>query len=108
MQELDEVVINFNSQGLWVLNIALAVIMFGVALNITIKDFKQLLNQPKPVLVGILSQFFFITSFNFYIGKYFTAQTKYCIGNDDGCRLSWGKYIQFFYAFGKRKHGIIC
>ena len=57
MQELDQVQINFDSSNLWVLNIALAVVMFGVALGITIDDFKSLSKQPKPVLVGILSQF---------------------------------------------------
>jgi len=57
MEELDNVQINFDQQGLWVLNIALAVIMFGVALGISLNDFKALIKQPKLVLVGILSQF---------------------------------------------------
>ena len=57
MQQLDKVTINFNNESLWVLNIALAIVMFGVALNITTNDFKSLLKQPKLVLVGILSQF---------------------------------------------------
>lgn len=57
MQELDAVKINFDTNGLWVLNIALAVIMFGVALGVTIDDFKQLFKEPKIVLLGILSQF---------------------------------------------------
>ena len=57
MQELDDVQINFDSNGLWVLNVALAIVMFGVALGISIDDFKRLLKQPKLVLVGVLSQF---------------------------------------------------
>ena len=57
MQELDAVQINFNANNLWVLNIALAVVMFGVALEITVDDFKALIKQPKLVLVGVLSQF---------------------------------------------------
>jgi BASS family bile acid:Na+ symporter len=57
MQELDNVRINFDSNGLWVLNIALAIVMFGVALGITVGDFKRLLEKPKLVLVGILLQF---------------------------------------------------
>ncbi len=57
MQELDNVRINFDSSGLWVLNIALAVVMFGVALGITPNDFKQLFKQPKLVVVGVLCQF---------------------------------------------------
>ncbi|MBQ0786863.1 MAG: bile acid:sodium symporter family protein [Oceanihabitans sp.] len=57
MVELDDVKINFDASGLWVLNIALAVVMFGVALGVTINDFKELFKQPKVVLLGILSQF---------------------------------------------------
>lgn len=57
MQELDNLKINFDQNGLWVLNIALAVVMFGVALNITTDDFKVLLKKPKWLLSGIISQF---------------------------------------------------
>ncbi|GAL78283.1 Na(+) dependent transporter [Algibacter lectus] len=72
MQELDDVKINFDSNGLWVLNIALAVVMFGVALGISLNDFKILFKQPKAVLVGVLSQFIllpFITFCVVYIVK---------------------------------------
>lgn len=57
MRELDDVQINFDSQGLWILNIALALVMFGVALGITTDDFKNLLKTPKLVLLGVISQF---------------------------------------------------
>jgi len=57
MVELDDVKINFDANGLWVLNIALAIVMFGVALGVTINDFKELFKQPKVVVLGILSQF---------------------------------------------------
>ena len=54
---LDNLKINFNDQELWAVNIILAVIMFGVALGITIDDFKRLFKHPKIVITGILSQF---------------------------------------------------
>ncbi len=57
MQQLDHVQINFDTSALWVLNVALAIVMFGVALGISINDFKSLIKQPKLVLIGILSQF---------------------------------------------------
>jgi len=67
MQELDGVKINFDSDGLWVLNVALAIVMFGVALGITIEDFKRLMKQPKLVLVGILSQFILLPLVTFLL-----------------------------------------
>ena len=72
MQGLDQVQINFDSNNLWVLNIALAVVMFGVALGITVEDFKNLFRKPKLVFVGILSQFVllpFITFLFIYLIK---------------------------------------
>ena len=57
MQELDDVQIHFDSNGLMIMNIALAVVMFGVALGITIEDFKNLFKNPKLVLLGVTSQF---------------------------------------------------
>jgi len=67
MKELDNVQIHFDSSGLWVLNIALAVVMFGVALSITINDFKTLFRQPKLILVGVLSQFILLPLFTFLL-----------------------------------------
>nr|WP_321236816.1 bile acid:sodium symporter family protein [uncultured Psychroserpens sp.] len=67
MEQLDHVKINFDSSGLWVLNIALAIVMFGVALGISINDFKTLLKQPKLVLVGALAQFVLLPLLTFLV-----------------------------------------
>ena len=60
---LDALKINFDTNSLWALNVTLAIIMFGVALGITIEDFKRLFKNPKIVLVGITSQFIFDNSY---------------------------------------------
>ena len=101
MQELDDVVINFNSQGLWVLNIALAVIMFGVALNITLKDFKQLLKQPKPVLVGILSQFFLLPAFTFLLVNILQPKPSIALGMIMVAACPGGNISNFFTHLAK-------
>ncbi len=62
---IDDIKINFDTQGLWVLNIAIAIIMFGVALGISIDDFKRLFKNPKIVFVGVLSQFFLLPAATF-------------------------------------------
>jgi len=64
---IDAVRINFNTETLWILNLVLAFIMFGVALDITVDDFKQLIRNPKPVLVGILSQFIVLPFITFLL-----------------------------------------
>ena len=62
---IDDIKINFDSSGLWVLNIAIGIIMFGVALGISIEDFKRLFKNPKIVFVGVLSQFILLPAATF-------------------------------------------
>ncbi len=80
MQELDKVQINFDSNGLWVLNIALAVVMFGVALGVTLDDFKQLFKQPKLVLIGILCQFILLPFVTFLLVILIKPQPSIALG----------------------------
>ena len=54
---IDQIPINFDSDSLWTLNLALALVMYGIALDIEVKQFKELFRTPKLVLAGLLSQF---------------------------------------------------
>jgi len=80
MQELDSVAINFNANSLWVLNTALAVVMFGVALGITPQDFKVLLKQPKLLFVGVLSQFILLPFITFLLVWLLKPQPSIALG----------------------------
>ena len=80
MQELDKVQINFDYNSLWVLNLALAVVMFGVALGITFDDFKQLLKQPKLVLIGVLLQFVLLPLVTFLLVILIKPQPSIALG----------------------------
>ena len=67
IQNIDDIQINFNSDNLWIVNLTLALVMFGVALDIKTTDFTNLLRSPKPVIVGIISQFFLIPLVTFIL-----------------------------------------
>lgn len=60
IQTVDEIQIHFNADNLWFVNLTLSLVMFGVALDIKVSDFTNLLKSPKPVIVGIISQFILI------------------------------------------------
>lgn len=64
---IDTLQINFDSETLWVLNFALAFVMFGIALEISVSDFKRLLKEPKPILIGVFSQFFVLPAITFLL-----------------------------------------
>ncbi len=63
----DAVRLNFSQDSLWLLNILLGIIMFGVALGIHLDDFKAIIRQPKPALVGIVSQFVLLPAISFLL-----------------------------------------
>lgn len=53
---LDSYRLNFSEQGLFILNITLAIIMFGVALGIDTRNFIKIIRRPKSVILGLISQ----------------------------------------------------
>ncbi len=66
-QVIDNIHINFDTNTLWTLNIALALVMFGIALEISISDFKTLFKKPKVVLTGVFSQFILLPLVTFLL-----------------------------------------
>ncbi len=67
MQNIDNIQIHFNSDSLWLVNLTLLLVMFGVALDIKVSDFTNLLKSPKVVIVGIISQFVLIPLVTFLL-----------------------------------------
>lgn len=56
VEYIDSVKINFSPDQLILLNICLGFLMFGVALDIKVTDFKRLIDQPKAPIIGLISQ----------------------------------------------------
>jgi BASS family bile acid:Na+ symporter len=52
----DDVLLNFNPSTLVILNVVLALIMLGIALDTTLDDFKIVARKPKPFVIAILAQ----------------------------------------------------
>jgi len=67
MEELDQLQINFGEDSLILMNVSLAVIMFGVALEIKLSDFKYIWTKPKTFFLGIVSQFLLLPFLTFLL-----------------------------------------
>ena len=67
MHEVDNLIVNFNRDSAFILNLSLGVIMFSVALGLTLDDFKRVLKSPKSVFLGLLSQFFLLPLITFLL-----------------------------------------
>lgn len=65
MTVLDHVRLNFSQSGLLTLNIVIAFVMFGVALDIKWQNFRDVILKPKSALTGIFSQFILLPAVTF-------------------------------------------
>ena len=67
LEVLDHVRLNFSPSSLVFLNIALAFVMFGVALDIKLENFEEIIRKPKSAIVGFISQTFLLPAFTFLL-----------------------------------------
>jgi bile acid:Na+ symporter, BASS family len=67
LEVLDHIRLNFSAGGVHTLNIALAFIMFGVALDINLSHFKGVLTRPKSFFTGVTAQFLLLPAMTFIL-----------------------------------------
>lgn len=67
LSKIDTVRLNFSEGGLLYMNVTLAIIMFGVALDIKKEHFKNIIAYPKSALLGIFSQVLLLPSLTFLL-----------------------------------------
>jgi len=65
LEQLDSIKLNFSPQGIMLMNITIAFIMFGVALGIKPSHFKDVFKNPKAVIVGLVSQYILLPAMTF-------------------------------------------
>lgn len=63
----DDVQLNFEPESLLLLNVFLGMIMFGVALDLKLSDFQYLFKNPKPLILGFISQFLLLPALTFLL-----------------------------------------
>ena len=77
---LDSVHLNFSPDNLLGLNIALAIIMYGVALELKWVDFQYIVQNPKGFVIGIFSQFFVLPFFTWVLVALFHPPPSIALG----------------------------
>ncbi|NJK83627.1 MAG: bile acid:sodium symporter family protein [Saprospiraceae bacterium] len=79
-ETIDSVVINFNQDNVLILNLCVAFIMFGVALDIELKDFKRIFAQPKIPLVGLASEYIVLPAITLGLIALFRPAPSFALG----------------------------
>lgn len=64
---IDAIRLNFSPQNLVALNAVIGLMMFGMALDLTLDDFKRIIQSPKAPAIGLLTQFVLLPAFTFLL-----------------------------------------
>ena len=62
---IDQVRLNFNPQAQLGLNFVLALVMFGIALDLKVQDFKAALRTPRALVIGLVCHHLLFPAFTF-------------------------------------------
>lgn len=55
--DINGVRLNFNKESVYLINALVGFILFGVALELKFQDFRHLFRNPKPAIIGLVSQY---------------------------------------------------
>ncbi|MGH1577350.1 bile acid:sodium symporter family protein [Planktotalea sp.] len=64
---IDDVALSFSPNSILVLNAVLAIVMFSIAIDLLPRDFKAIARAPKPLIVGLCSQFILLPALTFLL-----------------------------------------
>ena len=77
---IDQVQLNFNPQGLFIINLAIGLMMLGVALEMKLDDFKRIIVAPKAPMIGLGAQFVLLPAFTFLLTRLLNLPPSISLG----------------------------
>lgn len=80
MDPIDQVQLNFNDSTLLLLNVLIGLIMFGVALDVRVEDFRRVVRDPRGPLIGLGAQFVLLPAFTFLLISIADPQPSMALG----------------------------
>jgi BASS family bile acid:Na+ symporter len=64
---VDQIRLNFNQSGLIALNAVIGLMMYGMALDMRLEDFRRVVRSPKGPAIGLGAQFILLPAFTFLL-----------------------------------------
>lgn len=80
MLPIDEIRLNFNPASLAVLNAVLAFLMFGIALDTRLEDFRRVLRMPVAFAVGVGAQFVVLPAITYVLTLWLEVGPSIALG----------------------------
>lgn len=80
LPEIDKVKLKFDANSLTLLNVILGLIMFGIALDLRVQDFKDVIKRPKAPLIGLFAQLILLPAFTFLLAYIWMPGASIALG----------------------------
>ncbi len=80
MPDLDAVVLNFSPASLTLLNVILCVVMFSIALDLKLSDFREVSRNPRAFLTGMVAQFLALPALTFVLVSILEPRPSIALG----------------------------
>lgn len=101
MEPIDEVQLAFNQTTLTLLNVIIGLIMFGVALDIRVEDFKRVVRDPRGPVIGLVSQFLLLPAFTFLMVWLIKPAPSLALGMILVAACPGGNFSNFLTSFAR-------
>ncbi len=101
MNQVDDLILNFDPNSLILLNVILAIIMFGVSLDLKLDDFKRILRNPKGPIIGLIAQFLLLPAFTFGLTLLIKPAPSIALGMILVSSCPGGNISNFFTNYAK-------
>ena len=101
MQLALDIALNFSPESLTILNICIGFVMFGIALDLTVGDFKRLVENPKASIAGVLSQFVLLPALTFLVVLIWKPEPSMALGMILVAACPGGNVSNFICYFAK-------
>ena len=98
---VDSIALNFNPTTLFILNLILGFVMFGVALDMTLADFSSIKERPRSFLIGMACQFFILPAVTFLLILWLNPHPSVGLGMILVASCPGGNISNFFTYLGK-------
>ncbi|MFK7805403.1 MAG: bile acid:sodium symporter family protein [Anaerolineae bacterium] len=99
--DVDSIALNFNPTTLFILNLILGFVMFGVALDMTLDDFSSIKERPRSFLIGMACQFFILPALTFLLIIWLKPLPSIGLGMILVASCPGGNISNFFTHLGK-------
>jgi BASS family bile acid:Na+ symporter len=106
MEGIDQVSLHFSPGGLRVLNAILGLVMFGVALELKVADFRRLVTQPRGVLTGLAAQWILLPALTLGLTLWWAPPPSVALGMILVAACPGGNVSNFLTALGRGDVGL--